>query len=65
MTVVVDANAAIAALDSDHPYHRSAIRRCLTVDDVVILNLTRAEALIHPSRLQKLDEADVEILTPD
>ena len=58
MTIVVDANVAIAALDSDHPFHRSAIRRCLLADDVVILNLTRAEALIHPRRQQKLDEAN-------
>ena len=58
MTIVVDANVAIAVLDSRHPFHRAAIRRCLTADGVVILNVTRAEALIHPSRLQQLDEAD-------
>ena len=58
MTIVVDANVAIAVLDSRHPFHRVAIRRCLTADGVVILNITRAEALVHPSRLQQLDEAD-------
>ena len=58
MTVVVDANVAIAVLNSHHPFHRAAIRRCLTADGVVILNVTRAEALIHPSRLQQLDEAN-------
>lgn len=58
MTVVVDANVAIAVLDSRHPVHRAAIRRCLTAGGVVILNVTRAEALVHPSRLQQLDEAN-------
>ncbi len=58
MTIVVDANVAIAVLDSRHPFHRVAIRRCLTADGVVILNMTRAEALVHPSRLRQLDEAD-------
>ena len=58
MTIVVDANVAIAVLDSRHPFHRAAIGRCLTADGVVIMNMTRAEALIHPSRLQQLDEAD-------
>ena len=58
MTIVVDANVAIAVLDSRHPFHRVAIRRCLTADGVAILNMTRAEALVHPSRLQQLDEAD-------
>lgn len=58
MTIVVDANVAIAALDSNHSFHRSAIRRCLSADDVAILNLTRAEVLIHPSRGQKLDAAN-------
>ena len=45
-------------LDSRHPFHRAAIRRCLTAGGVVILNVTRPEALVHPSRLQQLDEAD-------
>ena len=58
MTVVVAANVAIAVLASRHPFHRAAIRRCLTADGVAILNMTRAEALIHPSRLQQLDEAN-------
>ncbi len=58
MTVVVDANVAIAVLNPEHPFHRAAIRRCLTADGVAILNVTRAEALIHPSRLQQLDPAN-------
>ena len=58
MTVVVDANVAIAVLDPQHRFHRPAVRRCLAADDVAILNLTRAEALIHPSRSGKLVEAD-------
>lgn len=57
MTVVVDANVVIAVLNPSHPFHRAAIRRCLTADGVAILNVTRAEALIHPSRLQQLDQA--------
>ena len=57
MTIIVDANVAIAVLDPHHPFHRSAVRRCLASDDVAILNLTRAEALIHPSRSAKLVEA--------
>ena len=59
MTIVVDANVAIAVLDSRHPFHRAAIRRCLTADGVAILNMTRAEALIYPSRSQRLDEAEI------
>ena len=58
MTVVVDVNVAVAVLNPHDPFHRAAIRRCLTADGVVILNMTRAEALVHPSRLQQLDEAD-------
>ena len=58
MKIVVDANVAIAVLDPCHRFHRSAVRRCLAADDVAILNLTRAEALIHPSRSGKLVEAD-------
>lgn len=58
MKIVVDTNIAIAVLDPRHSFHRPAIHRCLTADDVAILNVTRAEALVHPSRLQKLDEAN-------
>ncbi len=57
MTIVVDANVAIAVLDSQHPFHRSAVWRCLRADGIVVLNVTRAEALIHPSRSGKLVEA--------
>jgi len=58
MTLVVDANIAVAVLDPADPFHRSALRRCLTAERVEILNVTRAEALIHPTRVGKFDEAD-------
>ncbi|MCY3961313.1 MAG: PIN domain-containing protein [bacterium] len=57
MTIVVDANIAIAILDSQHQFHRAAVQRCLEADGVAILNITHAEALIYPSRMEKLDEA--------
>ncbi|WP_419924097.1 PIN domain-containing protein [Candidatus Poriferisocius sp.] len=57
MTIVVDANIAIAVLDSRHQFHQPAVRRCIEADGVAILNITRAEALIYPSRLGKLEEA--------
>ncbi|MCY4272494.1 MAG: PIN domain-containing protein [bacterium] len=57
MTIVVDANIAIAVLDPKHQFHRAALRRCLEAGEVAILNITHAEALIYPSRMQKLDEA--------
>jgi predicted nucleic acid-binding protein len=59
MTLVVDANIAVAVLDVADPFHRSALRRCLEAEQVEILNLTRAEALIYPTRVGKFDEADV------
>ena len=58
MTIVVDANVAIAALDPQHLYHRAALHRCLAEGDVAIVNLTRAEALIHPTRAGIYDQAD-------
>lgn len=58
MTIVVDANVAIAVLNPSHPFHRPATRRCLVADGLVVLNLTRVEALIHPCRLQQLDKAN-------
>lgn len=57
MTVVVDANIAIAVLDPQHSFHRAAVRRCLESEGIAILNITHAEALIYPSRQGKLDEA--------
>lgn len=61
MNVVVDANIVIAALDTNHRIHRPALRRCLGAGAVGILNLTRAEALIHPTRLGRFAEADAEL----
>lgn len=58
MTIVVDATVAIAVLDSAHVRHEAALRRCLTAVSVRILNITRAEALIHPTRARKFDEAN-------
>ena len=57
MTIVVDANIAIAVLDAQHQFHRAAARRCLESEGVAILNITHAEALIYPSREGKLSEA--------
>lgn len=57
MTIVVDANIAIAILDSQHQFHLGAVRRCLESERIAILNITHAEALVYPSRLGKLDEA--------
>lgn len=58
MTIVVDANIAIAILDPQHQFHRAAVQRCLEADGVAILNITHAEALIYPSRMEKLGEAE-------
>lgn len=57
MTIVVDANIAIAVLDTNHQFHRAAVRRCLEADGVAILNITHAEALIYPSRVGKLQDS--------
>lgn len=48
--IVVDANIAIAALNPVDAFHQAALRRCLQAERVAILNITRAEALIHPTR---------------
>ncbi|MEE9416661.1 MAG: PIN domain-containing protein [Acidimicrobiales bacterium] len=61
MTIVVDANIAIAVLDPQHRFHRLALTRCFQVDGIAILNLTRAEALIHPTRVGKFVEASAEL----
>lgn len=58
VTVVVDANIAIAVLDPLDHFHTAALRRCLEAEAVVILNITRAEALIYPTRSGKFVEAD-------
>lgn len=61
MTIVADANVAIAVLNPSHMFHRAALGRCLSEEDVAILNLTRAEALIHPTRLGQFTAADREL----
>ena len=61
MTIVVDANIAIAVLNSADLHHEEAIRRCLDADEIAILNLTRAEALIHPTRAGVFTQASREL----
>lgn len=61
MNVVVDANIAIAVLHSQDAFHRVALRRCLEAREVAILNITLAEALIHPTRLGRGAEARDEL----
>lgn len=61
MTVVVDANVAVAVLDATDPFHPAALRRCLSESDVAILNLTHAEALIHPTREGLFEQAATEL----
>ena len=61
MTIVVDANVAIAVLDPDDAHHRAAIRRCVEAQRIAILNITRAEALIHPTRSGHFEAADIEL----
>lgn len=58
MTVVADANVAVAVLDPDDAFHHPALRRCIGAGDVAIVNITRAECLIHPTRVGRLAEAD-------
>lgn len=58
MTLVVDANIAIAVLNPADTFHRAALRLCLEQDSVQILNITRAEAMIHPTREGKFADAD-------
>jgi len=47
--IVVEANVAIAVLNPQDVFHVQALERCVRARDVAILNLTRAEALIHPT----------------
>jgi len=55
--IVVDANVAIAVLNSNDPFHKSAVERCIRAREVSILNLTRAEALIHPTKAGVVEQA--------
>lgn len=55
--IVIDANVAIAVLNVDDPFHRRALQRCVRSREVSILNLTRAEALIHPTQAGVAEQA--------
>ena len=55
--IVVDANVAIAVLNSNDPFHRPALERCVQAREISILNLTRAEALIHPTKAGVAEQA--------
>ena len=59
--VVVDANVAIAVLNPHHLFHEAALERCLRDGELLILGITRAEALIHATGSSQLDNADAEL----
>jgi predicted nucleic acid-binding protein len=61
VNIVADANVAIAVLNSADVHHEAAVRRCVEADEIAILNLTRAEALIHPTRVGQFEAADAEL----
>ena len=61
MTIVVDANVVIAVLNPNHLFHEAALERCLRDGQPLIQGITRAEALIHPTRSGQLDDADAEL----
>ncbi len=61
MTIVADANVAIAVLNPDDVFHSEALRRCLEAGSVAILNITRAESLIHPTKAGVFDAASTEL----
>lgn len=58
MTIVIDANVAVAILSAADAFHHVALRRCIAAGDSLILNLTHAEALIHPTRVERLAECE-------
>lgn len=55
--ICVDANILIAALDSADLFHLSASEVLVVSEDVVALNVTWAEALVHPNRVGQADAA--------
>ena len=59
--IAIDANVAVALLNPGDPFHRLAISRCLNATEVVMLNITHAEALIHPTKAGKFAEAAAEL----
>ena len=58
MTAVIHANVAVAVLRPTDAFHVVALRSCISNDRLTILNLTRAEALIYPTRSGQLVEAN-------
>lgn len=60
--ICVDANILIAALSSSDAFHDAAAAALIDHDGAIALNVTWAEALVHPHRLGKADEAR-EVLT--
>ncbi|MCY7299592.1 MAG: PIN domain-containing protein [Ilumatobacteraceae bacterium] len=61
MTIVVDANVAVAVLNPADPFHSVALSACVKAREVEILNVTLAEALIHPTRVGKFFAAHREL----
>jgi len=55
--ICVDANILIAALDSSDQLHRAVSEALVSHNDIVALNITWAEALVHPYRTGKADHA--------
>ncbi|MDE0928620.1 MAG: PIN domain-containing protein [Acidimicrobiales bacterium] len=56
MSIVVDANVAIAVLNWDDPFHEAALSRCVREEKIQILNVTWAEVLVLPVRLGKEEQ---------
>jgi len=61
MTIVVDATIAMAMLNPADPFHRQALRRCLSEDDVAMLNISLTESLIHPTQTDMYFAASAEL----
>ncbi|CAN5709291.1 hypothetical protein BH24ACT5_BH24ACT5_08660 [soil metagenome] len=55
--ICVDANVLIAALDSADLFHLVASEVLVGSENVVALNVTWAEALVHPDRVGQVDAA--------
>jgi predicted nucleic acid-binding protein len=55
--ICVDTNTLIAAIDPHDLFHASASAELVSHSDVVALNVTWAEALVHPHRIGRADEA--------
>jgi predicted nucleic acid-binding protein len=55
--ICVDVNILIAAMDPHDLFHAAASAELVSHSDVVALNVTWAEALVHPHRIGRADEA--------